>query len=67
MNVPQGSSDPHIAIVQLLNNLRQTLDPLGDLIGRSPDARVNGALIEAQSFLKETVASLSRAEQLSGP
>lgn len=67
MNAPQRSSDPHIAIVQLMNDLRQFLDPIGDVVGRSRDAGVNGALIEAQSFLKEAVASLSRAAQLSMP
>ncbi len=64
MNAPQRSSDPHLAIVQLLNDLRLFLDPVSDVIERSRDAGVNGALIEAQSFLKEAVASLSRAEHL---
>jgi hypothetical protein len=50
-----------------MNDLRQFLDPIGDVVGRSRDAGVNGALIEAQSFLKEAVASLSRAAQLSMP
>jgi len=67
MNAQQSSPDPHIAIVQLLNDLKQFLDPLSDLVGRSHDAGVNGALIESQTFLKEVVASLSRAEQLSRP
>jgi hypothetical protein len=67
MNAPQRSSDPHLAIVQLLNDLRQFLDHVSDVIERSRDAGVNGALIEAQSFLKEAVASLSRAEHLTRP
>jgi hypothetical protein len=67
MNAPQRSPDPHLAIVQLLNDLRQFLDPASDVVGRSRDAGVNGALIEAQFFLKEAVASLARAEQLSKP
>jgi hypothetical protein len=67
MTAPQRSQDPHLAIVQLLNDLRQSLGPISDAVGRSRDAAVNGALIEAQSFLKEAVASLSRAEQLSKP
>jgi hypothetical protein len=50
-----------------MNDLRQFLDPIGGVVGRSRDAGVNGALIEAQSFLKEAVASLSRAAQLSRP
>lgn len=67
MNAPQRSSDPHLAIVQLLNDSRQFLHHFSDVIGRSHDAGLNGALIEAQSFLKEAVASLSKAEQLSRP
>jgi len=67
MNTPGRGSDSYLAIVQLLNDLRQFLDPVSAVIGRSRDAGVNGALIETQSFLKEAVASLSRAEQLSKP
>jgi len=67
MSAPHRSSDPHFAIVQLLNDLRQFLGPVSGAVGKSRDAGVNGALIEAQFFLKEAVASLSRAEQLSRP
>jgi hypothetical protein len=67
VNAPERSPDPHLAIVQVLNELRQLLGPVSELVGRSRDAAVNGALFVAQSFLKEALASLSSAEQLSKP
>lgn len=67
MAAPVGSSDPHLAIKQLVMEARHVLAVIGELLPRTHDVGINFALLEAQSALKEAITSLSKASKLSKP
>ena len=65
MNSPRVRSDSHIAIIQAAGAAKQLLNSISRILSTVRDPGVNGALIEAQSFLSEAISSLSKAAELS--